>query len=142
VARQLIHRLKYDGIAAAGVVFVDALAARIPDGTRALVPIPRSVVRRIRYGMDPALTLARLLARRTGLPVARVLLPSLWWPAHAGSRRNARNTPRFAALGHIPDGAVLVDDVLTTGATINGAAAASGIRSAVCATRAGSDAAR
>lgn len=140
VARRLIHRLKYAGIAAAGDVFAAALAERLPEGSRALVPVPRSTLRRIRYGTDPAMTLAKLVSRRTGLTVAPVLQPALWWPSHAGSRRVTRRIPRFSIAGPVPRGSILVDDVLTTGATLTGAASVSGIRVAVTATRAGRDA--
>lgn len=139
VARTLVHRLKYDGLSTAGEVFAAALAARIPPGARALVPVPRSTLRRMRYGIDPAMTLAELLRRRTGLEIAPVLRPPLWWPAHAGSRRKTRQTPGFEVVGSIPAGGLLVDDVLTTGATLTGAANVSGIGLAVTATRAGRD---
>ena len=139
VARRLIHRLKYDGLTGAGDVFAEALATRIPADVSALVPVPRSVVRRVCYGIDPALTLARLLARRTGLPVVAALRAPLWWPRHAGSDRGSRKAPRFALAGKIPAGSALVDDVLTTGATIAAAAKVAGITTAVTATRAGND---
>ena len=136
-ARVLVHRLKYAGIAAAGEVFSSALADRLPIATRALVPVPRSAFRRIRYGTDPAVTLARQIASRTGLAVVPALRPALWWPAHAGSGRSGRRSPSFALIRPVPEGSVLVDDVLTTGATLSGAALVSGIRTAVTATRAG-----
>lgn len=139
VARKLVHRLKYSGIAESADVFATALARQIPPGTGALVPVPRSTLRRIRYGIDPAMALARALRIHTGLPVAPVLRPALWWPAHAGSQRNTRRTPKFVVSGPIPRGSVLVDDVLTTGATLIGASRVTGIHTALTATRAGRD---
>lgn len=139
VARTLVHRLKYSGIAASAEVFATALARQIPPGTGALVPVPRSTLRRIRYGIDPAMALARTLGQHTGLPIAPVLRPALWWPAHAGAQRSSRRTPRFVVSGPIPRGSVLVDDVLTTGSTLFGASRATGICTALTATRAGRD---
>lgn len=136
-ARRLVHMLKYQGIEAAGSVLARAMLPLVPARAAALVPLPRAILRRARYGTDPALVLAKRLGAETDLPVVRALAPQLWWPAHAGSSRNRRQPPRFRVVRSVPAGGVLIDDVLTTGATIVAAAAVTGVQLAVAATRAG-----
>jgi predicted amidophosphoribosyltransferase len=133
----MVHLLKYEGIEAPAAVLAREMSLLLPTGVTALVPVPRAAARKVRYGSDPALSLARLLGSSTGLPVVRSLAAPLWWPAHAGTTRAKRTHPRFRNLGTAPIGSVLVDDVLTTGATVSAAAAVSGIRHAITATRAG-----
>jgi hypothetical protein len=109
----------------------------LPPGTTCLVPVPRARVRLWRYGVDPALELARALGRFTGLPVKRALAAAWWHRRRAGVSGAARGVPRFRACTAVPAGAVLVDDVVTTGATLGSAAAAlGGPRPAVTATAA------
>lgn len=105
----------------------------------ALVPVPRALVRRFRYGSDPAARLATLIGKEADLPVVDGLRAQLWWPAHAGSDRTSRTAPKFGLARPVPRGAALVDDVLTTGATLAAAAAVHGIRMGLTATRAGID---
>ncbi len=136
-ARRLVHRLKYEGLTSAGEVLATAMARLVPSGASALVPVPRAIVRKVRYGMDPAVTLARLVGARTGVPVVAALRPQLWWPAHAGSNRAARRPPRFRSVASVPQDSVLIDDVLTTGATLDAAAEMLGLNRALTATRAG-----
>lgn len=133
----MVHLLKYEGIEAPAAVLAREMSLLLPIGVTALVPIPRATARKVRYGSDPALLLARLLGSSTGLPVVRSLAAPLWWPAHAGKARAQRTHPRFRNVRKAPTGSVLVDDVLTTGATVSAAAAISGIRHAITATRAG-----
>ncbi len=138
-ARRLVHLLKYGAIDAAALLLARVMAGAVPADAAALVPIPRALLRRVRYGVDPARKLAGLVAAETGIPVVNALIASPWWPSHAGSDRESRNPPRFRTTCGVPDGSVLVDDVLTTGATAATAAQATGSNRVLTATRADSE---
>jgi len=125
-ARLLVHRLKYGGHHAAAAVLAGAMAGRLPPGAGALVPVPRARLRRWRYGVDPAVELARALGRACSLPVVTALAPEWWHRRRAGLAGARRGLPRFRLVRGVPAGAVLVDDVVTTGATLRAAAAALG----------------
>jgi len=126
-ARHLVHALKYRGVIAAAEPLAEAMADRLPSFATGLVPVPRATLRALRYGVDPAAVLAFAVGRRTGLPVVAGLLPRLWWRRHAGRRRSDRAVVSFLPSGlAIQRSSVLVDDVLTTGATVAAASAALG----------------
>lgn len=125
-ARLLVHRLKYGAHPAAAAFLAASMTRVLPAGAAALVPVPRARLRLWRYGVDPALELASALGRTTGLPVARALAPSWWHRRRAGAGGVERGMPRFRKRACVPAGAVLVDDVVTTGATLAAAAAALG----------------
>lgn len=132
-ARVLVHRLKYEAVLPAGTVLADeGMAHLMPPDAEVLVPIPRTRWRTIRYGVDPALTLALRLRDVTGMPVVEALGPALYGRRHAGRMVSERVAPLFTARGHVARNAVLVDDVLTTGITLETAAAVLG-RSAIAA---------
>ena len=122
--RSAVHALKYRGIERVAAIFAPFLADLLPTDTSVLVPIPRTLGRRIRYGVDPGRVLAREVARCTGLPVMDVLRA----PIHRTSQLKIRRAEglRFDLVGRIPHRAVLIDDVLTTGATMAAAAASCG----------------
>ena len=101
------------------------LVDRIPPDTESLVPISRSLVRRVKYGVDPASLLAHALSIRSGLPVRHALASPMWNHPNAGSRRADRRPPQLRRRFESP-GSVLVDDVFTTGLTIDRAAATLG----------------
>ena len=134
--RHLVHLLKYRGMETAGEVLAALMADRLPTGAVTLVPVPRAAFRRLRYGVDPARVLAERLSGLTGIPVALCLGAALWWPSHTGSTRSQRHAPSFRVLRPAPEGSVLVDDVLTTGATLVAAAQLAGCSHAITATRA------
>ncbi len=123
-ARRLVHRLKYGGLLRVAELFGEVLAPLVPPTATALVPVPRAWVRRATHGVDPAQVLARAVAARCNLPVISALRPGLWWPRHAGRDRAGRTGARYRAARRLAPGAVLVDDVLTTGATLEAATAA------------------
>lgn len=122
--RTLVHRLKYHGLARAADILSAAMAPLVPAEAGVLVPVPRAVVRRVMYGVDPAKELARRLGRTLGLPVVAALAPPLWWPRHAGRTMSRRPAPAFSQRKAVTGPVVLVDDVITSGATLRGAAAA------------------
>ena len=118
----LVRRLKYEGMEAVARLIASELVDAIPDGARCLVPVLRTPVRRIRYGIDPALSIAIALSARSGIPVVKAIAPPLWHPPNAGAGREERRAPRLRRRVGTA-GAVLIDDVVTTGATLDAAAA-------------------
>lgn len=127
VARKLVHRLKYDNVTAAATVLARAMAldaAKLhlaPDTVVTWVTMPRAR-RRIR-GIDHGQVLARAVALRLGLPVKRLLIRSekhplrtQWGSTRAQRLRNLIGM--FSAEAELPRYILLVDDVTTTGATM------------------------
>jgi predicted amidophosphoribosyltransferase len=143
-ARRLVLGLKAGGLVGNASYMAGAIARRAPPGVigGVLVPAPAHRDRIRRHGHNQARELAAVLARETGLPMRDVLARRPGGGPQAGLERHAR---RANARGwiHAP-GAVsragpvtLVDDVYTTGATIDACAqalrgAGSGPVTAVC----------
>lgn len=119
-ARQLIHRLKYQGLVPVARLFAATMAPQLPAETTALIPIPRARLRRLQYGIDPARELAKALGAVAGVPVVNALRPALWWPRHAGHNRQAGGA-RFRQVAEVPEEAAVIDDVVTTGRTMEAA---------------------
>jgi predicted amidophosphoribosyltransferase len=137
-ARVLVRRLKYEGIRAAAGPLAEAMAARAPNPRGVVVPVPRVLYRAWRYGIDPAKELAEAYAALVGVRVADVLAPALWAPRHAGRPRSRRTAVRFRTRAGLREPVVIVDDVLTTGRTLQAAASAVAAVGAITATGAGS----
>ncbi len=130
--RDLIHLYKYRRVRPLAAYFGGMLSRGFPRDQRfdAIVPVPQHWIKYLARGFDHTRTLARDLSRRTGVPVMRALRKVRHTPAQAGltrARRRKNVARAFAARG----GArvqglnlLLLDDVFTTGATANAAAAA------------------
>ncbi len=123
-ARVLVHRLKYEGVREAAGLLAEMMAGHLDVSPAVLVPVRRVAVRAWRYGIDPGRELARALAALLGWSMADLLRPPLWAPARAGGDR--RSHPRYSRRDAPCHPVVLVDDVLTTGATLEAARAAIG----------------
>jgi ComF family protein len=127
-ARELVGAWKERGLRGLAGPAADAIAAALerPDAD-ALVPVPPDGDRSLRRGHHPPDRLARELARRWELPVARILgrtrplRPQRGLPLRE-RRRNVRGA--FVAGRPAPRVVVLVDDVYTTGSTASEAARA------------------
>ncbi len=121
---QLIQHYKYGGRLALATLFAEALAGRLTARVDRIVALPLSAQRLRERGFNQALEIARVLSRLTGIPL----------DAHA-CRRVRDSTPQAALpwaerarnirAAFVCDAdlnglrVAVVDDVMTTGATLN-----------------------
>jgi len=120
-ARRAVHRLKFSGWRDVASAFADAIVAcdEIPS-VQVVTWVPLARRRLAERGYDQARALAVGLGHRTGLPVARLLRRARSTGPQArrgGAERRAAMRGSFEATRAVPERIVLVDDVLTTGAT-------------------------
>lgn len=130
-ATALVAALKFGGALPVATLMAAQLAATAPPGLlrpgATLVPVPTHPTRARRRGFDQATVLAAALARRTGLPLDPCLRrrgPASRQLGATREQRRAAGRLRIEARGDAPTYAVLVDDVHTTGATLEAGAAA------------------
>lgn len=135
VARAALAALKYDGELRLVEVLADQMAARWARagvGGEVLVPVPVHAARLKQRGFDQAELLARAASRLLNLPVATVLERAMRTAAQHSLSRRARAAnvggafAVTASAAHAVKGRwiVLIDDVVTTGATFSGCAEA------------------
>jgi predicted amidophosphoribosyltransferase len=116
-ARALVHNLKYRGIGDAGRILAEAMAPLVPPQA-VLTPLVRVRWREFSYGIDPARELARLLSEHTGARVADLLAAPWLAPARARVSSERPSPPMFRLRRPPECPVVLIDDVVTTGRTI------------------------
>lgn len=134
VVRETIHRFKYQGqlhfLPTLGdwleLVMADTrVKTAYPD---AIVPVPLHATRYRERGFNQAALLAGELSKRTGIPVLNALRRKLYTPSQTRLARekrmeNLRNAFELRQSVDVRNlNLLLVDDVLTTGSTINACA--------------------
>jgi predicted amidophosphoribosyltransferase len=127
VARSLVAALKFRHLLPVAELMADRIhwlaPAHMLSGTA--VAVPPASARLRRRGFDPAGELAAALAERLEAPLGACLRRR--GSGHQLGRRRAErlgHPPQIEAIGAAPASVLLVDDVLTTGATLSACARA------------------
>ncbi|HEX4137694.1 MAG TPA: ComF family protein [Bryobacteraceae bacterium] len=130
--RSLIHLLKYSGMKPLARPLAEYLMRAIPADEHfdALIPVPLHWRRQWSRGFNQAELLARYVAKQRGIPVWNVLrrrraTDTQAGLANAGRRRNVAGAFKVRANARLAGKRILlIDDVMTTGATASACAAA------------------
>ena len=124
--RQLIHAFKFERAKAGHEPIAAQLVETVPFIDATVVPVPTATSRVRQRGYDHTALIAKKFARERGLPYQNVLM-RLGQARQVGAERSVRLVqakeffqikPRQA----VPERVLLIDDVLTTGATLQTAA--------------------
>jgi ComF family protein len=129
--RSLVHLYKYGKVAPLAAPLGQMLMRALPAGTEfdGIVPLPLHWRRRWRRGFNQSELLARVVSRQTGRPVWKIVRRRKATPPQAGLTSAERRT-NVAGAFEVTNGRhiegrdiLLIDDVLTTGATARACAA-------------------
>lgn len=127
IARDLVAALKFRRLLPVAETMAERIHWLAPASvlTGMIVPVPTARLRTLSRGFDPAGEIGAALALRTGLPLQECLCRR-GAGRQRGRRRHERigHPPRILVCAPAPRSVLLVDDVLTTGATLSSCARA------------------
>ena len=123
--REMIHLFKYEDCSSFARYFGEVLTEQVGElgvGFDAIVPIPLSKDRRAWRGYNQSLLLAKEIGKRTGIEVWEILKRKRGSESQVQSgtkeKRQANIRGVFETDISIPENILLIDDVITSGATV------------------------
>ncbi len=123
--RELLHLFKYRGIFTLARPLAELMLRAFPRDERfdLIVPMPMHWLRRWRRGFNQSALLSKVIGRHLGIPVVGAVRRQRSTPPQAGLSNSQRRQNVSGAFSAAREGKLegkrilLVDDVLTTGAT-------------------------
>jgi predicted amidophosphoribosyltransferase len=127
VARDLVAALKFRRLFPVAELIAERINWLAPSGllSGSIVPVPTARLRSAARGFDPAAEIATALSELAGIPLHPCLVRR-GGGRQVGKRRAQRigHPPQIQPRGEVPRSVLLLDDVLTTGATLSACARA------------------
>ena len=131
LAYKLLHYYKFERASAAAPIIARAISDALPylPENTIIIPVPTATIRVRQRGYDHAELIARQVARHKGIPMVRAA-SRLTQTRQVGANRKLRKTQLQGAFIVVRPKAIkdksviIVDDVTTTGATLEALAAA------------------
>lgn len=125
--QKLLHALKYKDSPQVGVYLGKFLGEVLVEnnflnGIETLVPVPLHKRKEIQRGYNQSEKIAQGLSQVSGIPINTQLIQRKQF-TETQTRKNALSrwlnvSEAFALEGEVPQGILLIDDVITTGATL------------------------
>ncbi|MBL0061927.1 MAG: ComF family protein [bacterium] len=128
ITREIVHALKFDGHTSLVPKMADFLIRTIPAGylnsDDVWTPVPLHWLRFGDRSFNQSLLLCRELTNRTGGEIVPLLKRTRNTPAQSGQgfrtrAQNVKDAFRYSHKGEAPKSVLLIDDVVTTGATVS-----------------------
>lgn len=116
VGAEMVSAIKFHNRRQALTPICDALAPSLPQDLDAIVAVPAHAGRRRERGYDVPELMARRLSKRLDVPVIEPL-SRIDGGAQHDRTREERGEVEFRSTQNVPERVLLVDDVVTTGAT-------------------------
>ncbi|WP_336810826.1 ComF family protein [Bosea sp. MMO-172] len=135
-ARELVHRLKYGDRVELSLTLGRMMAQagrELTADADLVLPVPLHRTRLWHRRFNQAAALARIICRETGLPLETTALTRIRWTRQQVGLTRAQRAENLQGAFHVSAAmrqcvkgrrVLLVDDVLTTGATVNAASRA------------------
>ncbi len=129
--RESLRRFKYGRVRSMasdlGLLLVRAFPLLHADPETVLCPVPLHWMRTVRRGFNQSLLLARVVERDCGIPVRQLLRRTRPTGHQAWRERPERKEAvedAFTVIGCVPASVILIDDIATSGATLDACAGA------------------
>ncbi len=120
--KALLDQYKFHSVRQAAPVCAQLLHERLPllPSNVAIVPVPTAPSHRRVRGFDHTMLIVRAFAKKRRMPVAPVLHRTSGGTQHFKTRSERLKTAAegLDVRGHVPETVLLVDDICTTGATL------------------------
>ena len=129
VGADLVRAVKYGNRRQAITPMVEALVPSLPGDVQGVVAVPSNPERVRARSYDLTATLANRIAQQINAPVITPLV-RVTAETQTGKGRSERQHVEFRSSQAVPERVVLVDDVVTTGATAVACAIALGLAGA------------
>lgn len=128
ITREIIHSLKFDGHTSLVPKMADFLIRTLPagylDSDDVWTPVPLHWMRHGDRSFNQSMHICREVAKRVGVDVESLLKRTRNTPAQSGQgfrtrSLNVKDAFKYSGKGETPKSVMLIDDVVTTGATVS-----------------------